>query len=195
VMLRVRGRATCDNLWLTSQRWEGNYFGRRQWGIATGRGHLVVRTETLQAHHADEWRRGQWQTLFPEERRVRHAAVALGQAGDLLAEQSIRKWGFGYARRDLADAPEGIVQRIEHSVIVPFWPVVAAAVIAGLWPAVRVVRHIHRRRRNRCVECGYDLRGSSGRCPECGTAMETGPDPVFARAAVTTAKPSSRPET
>ena len=54
---------------------------------------------------------------------------------------------------------------------IPLWFV---ATILMIWPAVFLTRQIRRRRRTRlgrCLQCGYDLRGSSSRCPECGTPV------------------------
>jgi hypothetical protein len=53
-------------------------------------------------------------------------------------------------------------------VTVPHWFVVAIlGVLPVLWFAERR-RTAHRRASNRCTVCGYDLRATPERCPECG---------------------------
>src|SRR5579862_6120484 len=59
---------------------------------------------------------------------------------------------------------------------VPFWPGFAlntifyAAIAWGLWQIPLAIRRRRRRRLNRCVKCGYDLKGlaPASACPECG---------------------------
>jgi len=52
--------------------------------------------------------------------------------------------------------------------LVPHWFLAAiAAILPGLRLA-RMHRHHRRRRRGMCVNCGYDLRATKNRCPECG---------------------------
>jgi hypothetical protein len=76
--------------------------------------------------------------------------------------------GFQYGRYEApkgksAGSPASMVQ-----VIVPLWAVVAAATPL---PATWVFRWWRRRRASfegKCRGCGYDLRATPERCPECG---------------------------
>lgn len=56
----------------------------------------------------------------------------------------------------------------ELEIRMPLWPI---ALVTAILPAVWARRYMRRPRLNRpgcCRTCGYDLRGSPERCPECG---------------------------
>lgn len=73
--------------------------------------------------------------------------------------------GFGYT-----NAPNG-----SWLIAAPIWA--ATAIFAAL-PAVRLVNWLRSRKRANsglCVKCGYDLRASPERCPECGAITPANP--------------------
>jgi hypothetical protein len=59
-------------------------------------------------------------------------------------------------------------------------PIWALFILCAAYPTIYFIRgplrRRKRRRRGQCLECGYDLRGSGGQCPECGAATMDGPD-------------------
>jgi predicted amidophosphoribosyltransferase len=59
------------------------------------------------------------------------------------------------------------------AVVFPYWTMVALFIVGPFVWAVRVRRLMTRRRLMCCVNCGYDLRATPDRCPECGTVPAT----------------------
>ena len=51
----------------------------------------------------------------------------------------------------------------------PFWALILLFAAAAAIPVVGPLRRRRRLRRGLCETCGYDLRASPERCPECGT--------------------------
>ena len=89
---------------------------------------------------------------------------ALNDAGS----DALARAGFGTR----SDAAGRDFRRRYRGLGVPYWLVVA---LTGAWPAWRAGRYVatglrraQREMEGRCVACGYDLRSSAVRCPECG---------------------------
>jgi hypothetical protein len=91
----------------------------------------------------------------------RNLRVALGQ---LYPKRSVAFAGFVYARRGMLNGPSWLL-------LVPIPFLVALLALLPL-ADVLIIRPRRRRRRRAaaglCVRCGYDLRATPGRCPECG---------------------------
>ena len=70
--------------------------------------------------------------------------------------------GFTYGRIDNAMLAARIV-------IIPFW---FLNLLFCLLPAIWLIKRLRRKPKalNLCPTCGYDLRATPHRCPECGTA-------------------------
>jgi hypothetical protein len=54
------------------------------------------------------------------------------------------------------------------SIGVPFWLVTIVLASGPAWTITGSVRRRRSRLENLCQQCGYDLRATPDRCPECG---------------------------
>jgi hypothetical protein len=90
-----------------------------------------------------------------------------------LAWNELRLSRWGALRWEISDTNNVMIHQLYRRFAAPLWLV---ALVAGTWPAaslaLAVRRRITRRRAGReglCPKCGYDLRATPNRCPECGT--------------------------
>jgi hypothetical protein len=85
---------------------------------------------------------------LPENR-----SFSIAVAGIMIGKARV---GFGYLSR---------------WIVVPLWTTwLAFGILFG--PGIlRARRRARRRRKGLCVECGYDIRASGTRCPECGAPL------------------------
>jgi hypothetical protein len=60
------------------------------------------------------------------------------------------------------------------SMAVPYWSLVLLTAPAPLARALTIARRRRRIKAGLCAECGYDLRATPDRCPECGQGQEIG---------------------
>jgi hypothetical protein len=90
-----------------------------------------------------------------------------------LAEQWIGEWRDWSPPRSIRGERVAVTGAdwvlIERSVAVPFWLLCLPPALVLLGSLFVLRRARAALRENRCLKCGYDLRASPDRCPECGT--------------------------
>jgi hypothetical protein len=130
---------------------------RRSYSLIHARGQLVA-ARVLPSYGSDGWH----YVAFPPD-------MELDDFGPLILHEAFDRWGFGLRFEKLpAVVAEGLTADVLLRASVPYW---ALALTTLIVPAARFARHARRvraRRGGRCPACGYDLRATPARCPECG---------------------------
>lgn len=85
---------------------------------------------------------------------------------DTLFDTTAQKWHFLGFR--VAAGTLGTWGWKFGAVLVPYWALLIPLALASSTGLRRAIVRARRRRRGQCVACGYDLRQSPERCPECG---------------------------
>ena len=96
-------------------------------------------------------------------------------------------WGFAPAgsARDWSHYAAGIglthrssASTENYGVLLPWWLLLALAGAPCLWRFdKKAKRRVWQLAQGLCLHCGYDLRASRERCPECGTPVPAGHTP------------------
>jgi hypothetical protein len=111
----------------------------------------------------------------PSDPWIEHWSYPRGSVDEQYAQDaSTLNWHFGFAARRLAGMMSSssggrpMLATRFRIYAAPWWVFV---VVTAILPGAMLVRHRKIRRRARtgqCIDCGYDLRASPDRCPECG---------------------------
>lgn len=80
--------------------------------------------------------------------------------------------GSGVRRSEWAMRPGGWQNTV---VLIPFWTLLVGAAVPIVTSAIAFLRQRRGSESPRCAGCGYDIRATPDRCPECGKSVPIAP--------------------
>jgi len=159
---------------------------------------LSVLSSVLFVATAILWVRSYWQSdfiqvltaptcfIFGTIRGEVGVAVALHEPVDKVSSPKfLWETGRPYSLRELADEMtvtqaggfailhQPLLLTSLWGIALPCWFVMGITALPAISLVCKRSRNAFRKRRNICLKCGYDLRATPNRCPECG-AIPTG---------------------
>ena len=153
--------------------------------------HVVVRPSTmlsrvdqlissngrlLAIHNTDTFADGRvFQQMEPGLRKTAGWSAYAGQRPTASSIPDAQREMFGVRYKATQTADPILLNRAAYLVVPYAVPGVAFAILPVAWllAVVRRRRTASRIAAGRCGSCGYDLRSTDGRCPECGTVTAT----------------------
>jgi hypothetical protein len=148
--------------WIDS-RWSANLLvvygpGARPLVVAVGRGEVYALASTLPLGPRRAWS-VDWLSVSPQEFQDQRDSL------DTDMKWHREQWGFGIGKGSDSLGMTGTYYGLIGAPVWAVWPLML------LLPIRWIIRDRRRRQRIRnglCLTCGYDLRATPGRCPECG---------------------------
>ncbi|MDB5173601.1 MAG: hypothetical protein JWN51_2374 [Phycisphaerales bacterium] len=159
--LWVRSYGRCDVLWMERSH---------RFRLASERGKIEISTASKFSTEDNYW------SKIHRERPSPYSAnwTFTHFSSEVASRRIISTFDFELHHHEpglpIGDAGWNISDyQIISSARVPFWfCAIAESLIPSVW-LWRVVRDPRARQRGSCRVCGYDLRATPDRCPECGT--------------------------